>query len=276
MDANAITNGAVRWVVEELKKDIPWRGCGALPQKLDGTFYQGINIPALYSQAVDRGVSEALVFGGYRQLAEANMPVRQGQTAFGTIFAGVTRTEKSETDAEEEARIRRAFKPIPVFLARRSLAPGSVPTFDLTNKASVIKETTQISTFAASALEQWQKSRPNKVLSDEERCFITRLAQDLLIAYRTGRLCFAGEWLGAYPASAVTFVERLIQHEPKMMRPWGIATQLLRQFDPELDLRLLAAQATKDAKRPSGKPPEASVTPSCSSTESVKAPNLNW
>lgn len=273
MDANTIANGAARWVVEELNKEVPWAGCLMLPRKLDGTFYQGINIPALYSQAVERNVTENLIFGGYRQLADANMPVRQGQKAFATIFAGLTRSEKTETDAEEEQRIRRAFKPITVFQTNQCVGPDLTPTFSDADKPLLMNRVSELAGLAASYLDTWQKSRPNKVLDHDERVFITRLSQDLLIAYRTGRLCLAGEWLGSYPDLAKTFVGRTVQNGPKMMRPWGIATQLLRHFEPELDKSLLAAQAVKDAQQKVVKPPQ--IESSCS-IASVKAPNLNW
>lgn len=273
MDANAIANGAARWVVNELNKEVPWVGCNKLPRKLDGTFYQGINIPALYMQAVERGVTEDLIFGGYRQLAEANMPVRQGQQSFATIFAGFTRTEKTETDAEEEQRIRRAYKPITVFLANQCVGPDLTPPFSEADKTDLMKRAGELAELAVTHLDTWQKSRPNKILEQDERVFITRLAQDLLIAYRTGRLSLAGEWLGSYPDLAKSFVGRIVQSGPKMMRPWGIATQLLRHFEPELDKSLLAAQAIKDARHFTA--PAAKSEPA-SSIASVKAPNLNW
>lgn len=273
MDANAITNGAARWVIDELHKEVPWAGCEKLPRKLDGTFYQGINIPTLYAQAVERGVTEDLIFGGFRQLADANMPVRQGQKAFATVFAGVTRAEKTETDAEEEQRIRRAFKPINVFLAEKCVGPDLTPPFCDSEKPELMKRVSELSTLAAKYLDTWQESRPNKVLENDERAFITRLSQDLLIAYRTGRLCLAGEWLGSYPDSAKSFVGRIVQNGPKMMSPWGIATQLLRHFEPELDKSLLAAQAIKDAQHIAAKPP---IVEPVRSNASVKAPNLNW
>ena len=78
--------------------------------------------------------------------------------------------------------------------------------------------------------------------------FIERLAADLVVAYHSGLgLRYAGKVNGMYPQECLSVLQGL--SGGKIMRPWGIASAVMRECAPELDEQMKAATEEAIAKR---------------------------
>lgn len=256
----------------------PWRGVGDLPRKVAGGHpYVGVNIPSLLGQLPEP--SSPAVFGTYNQWAASDMHLKRGSKGLGFIYMkSFKKTDKGVQTLKEEG------EELDVSDSGRVLVPyASFSTFaqcqleeynprdhhpiletlkrQQMDKASLIASGRHALQAAERYMHDWMLS-PNAIrrpMSEGERALVIHLAADLVVGFNAGSMQLAGELNPAYPEIAQLAIKAM--DGKHIMRPWGIACDILRQLSPVFDASVRAgAEATQAAQAAYRKKYEAPAT----------------
>lgn len=253
---------AKQWMLANLT-GTPWHGLRCMPTKRNGLPYVGINIPVLLMQMQDIApLTNDGRFGSYKQFDELMTPIKKGQKSLHAIYAGSRKIKKKEgddkpsdaqNDDDDEPGMIRFFNAIPIFHASQTenweLAQVTRDTKFKLDQQRV--DVDAMREFAGKARElaiekvdefnDRQKKADNQI-KGADTLLIERLAADLVIAHQSGLgLEYAGILNGAFSEECLSRVACFTGG--KIMRPWGIASAVLRACAPGLDAQMAEAEA---------------------------------
>ena len=247
-----------------------------MPVKANGLPYVGVNIPVLLAQMEEAKATYSGRFGSHSQHASANNAVRKGEKAWHAIYAGRIPKKRDTKDVsqspeqvatpanddDEDTWTIQVFNSVPIFhISQTEKAPNDPAAIAAANREISAKElkvdvdamllfAQKAKKMAAQHIEEFnakQKKEGTK-LTGVMATFIERLAADLVVAYHSGLgLRYAGKVNGMYPQECLNVLQGLTGG--KIMRPWGIASAVMRECAPELDEQMKAATEEAIAKR---------------------------
>lgn len=249
------------WITSKMSFSKPWQGVEAMPVKANGTPYVGINIPVLLAQMEHLGEMGSGRFGSFAQFVQVQSPVKKGEKALHAIFAGTRKIKKDDPDSgkpppkeeeEEEADFMPMFNAIPLFhisqtenwkldiaseQATRIVKLQSIDEEVMKQFAQLARETavTKIQEFNDRQLKAGNR------LTGAYADLVQRLSADLVVSHQSGLgLEYAGNFNGPYSTECIQVVGQL--RGGKIMRPWGIASAVMRGCIPGLDAQMLLAE----------------------------------
>lgn len=244
----------------------PWAGIGDLPRKLEGGHpYTGVNIPALLGQLADSG--SPAIFGSLAQWGNANMKVSKGSKGLGFIF--MKSFKKLDKDADnlkmhgEDLDVSESGRILVPYASFTAFSQAQTDGYDMSNHHPILEVLKRLQmndemliesgNFAREAAERYMhdwmlSSNANiRLMSEGERSLIIHLASDLVVGFNAGSMAAAGELNPGYPQIAKEAVSALIGRQ--IMRPWGIACDILRQLSPVFDENVKAGLAAAKLKQ---------------------------
>lgn len=235
----------------------PWRGVGDFPRKLEGGHpYTGVNIPALLGQLIDP--SSPAIFGSVGQWGNTGQKVAKGSKGLGFIYMkSFKKTDKTTSDLKEKGEDLevtengRVLVPYASFAAFAQCqtdgydASAHHPVLEALNRlrmddAALVECGCNARDAAERYMDNWMQTANAHIrhMSEGERCFIVHLASDLVVGFNAGSMAVAGELNPAYPEMAKDAVRAMVGRH--IMRPWGIACDILRQLSPVFDANVKA------------------------------------
>lgn len=276
--ATRLCDMARLWVIQKISATHPWQGVDFMPVKANGLPYVGVNIPVLLAQMEEAKATYSGRFGSHSQHASAGNGVRKGEKAWHAIYAGRVAKKRDKKDDEskstessaprplddddEDAWTIQVFNSIPIFhISQTEKAPNDPAALSAANREIRVKEAKvdvdamllfakKAKAMAAEHIAEFnaKQKKEGVKLTGVMATFIERLAADLVVAYHSGLgLRYAGKVNGIYPQECLSVLQGL--SGGKIMRPWGIASAVMRECAPELDEQMKAATEEAIAKR---------------------------
>ena len=240
-----------------------WQGIGELPRKLQGGFpYTGVNIPALLGQIPD---GTPAIFGTDSQWKTKSLERIPKSKGISYIF--IKSFKKKDKDAKD---LKAEDEDLEVTEQGRVLVPYGHSTLysqgqmlgfengitnpileaikrDKMDKDALVATGKRAIESAKTYMQKWLESKNANLISEGEMSFIVHLAADLVVGYNGGSMALAGELMPMYPENALEAVHRLKVRQ--IMRPWGIACDILKQLSPVFDAQVKAGElAGKEAQ----------------------------
>jgi len=243
-----------------------WQGIGELPRKLQGGFpYIGVNIPALLGQ-ISEGTPA--IFGTEAQWKTKSLERIPKSKGISYIF--IKSFKKKDKDAKDIKHLKAEDEELEVTEQGRVLVPYGHSTLysqgqmigfengitnpileaikrDKMDKDALVATGKRAIESAKAYMAKWLESKDTSHISEGEMSFIVHLAADLVVGYNSGSMALAGELMPIYPADALEAVKRFKVRQ--IMRPWGIACDILKQLSPVFDAQVKAGEvAAKEAQ----------------------------
>lgn len=262
---------ALEFTKKHVLSDSRWSGVGDLPRKVDGGYpYTGANVPMLLSQLPE--TRSPAIFGTLGQWALRKQQVKIGEKGLGFIY--MKSFKKTQTDLNPDDALLdiadngRVLVPFANFVA---FAQCQLDGYELYFSPPVLEalkrqemDDGELKASGEHALKEaerymldWMHSPEAKrrSMGEEECCLIEHLASDLVVGYNAGSMQVAGEVNQPYPEIAQTGLQKMVCKE--IMRPWGIACDILRHLSPLFAANIKAgaeaARASQEAyKKRSG------------------------
>lgn len=289
------TTIALDFTKANILSSTPWQGVGDLPRKLVGGYpYTGVNIPALLGQLNDP--SSPAIFGSVGQWGNTQAKVKKGSKGIGFIymksFKKSDKTISSLKQKDEDLDVSENGRILVPYAAFTAFSQSQMDGYDAgdhhpvletlkrlqMNDVALIECANDAREAAERYMDTWlQSANANiRTMSEGERSFIVHLAADLVVGFNAGSMELAGILNQRHPTAARKAVEGMIGAH--IMRPWGIACDILRQLSPVFDANVMAGiDAAKlkqeEYKKKYAKPEVADMTKSTDHTVIAAAAN---
>jgi len=239
---------ALEFTQNQILSERRWSGIRDLPRKIKGGYpYTGVNIPSLLGQLPDPR-SQA-VFGTYGQWREVGKQVRRGEKGLGMIFMKSFQKKKSseddlkgegeDLDVTDNGQVTVVCSNYSSFaLCQTDGYDGDAGRIileaihqDSMDESALIESGRNAMEAARRYMREWSQLKiGRRVMTEGEYNLIIHLAADLVVGFNAGSMQLAGELSPSFTSIALAGVQQL--KEKEIMRPWGIACDILKQVSP--------------------------------------------
>jgi hypothetical protein len=236
------------WMLTRLVQPHPWKGLSTLPQKTDGTFYSGTNVPLLWAQQDMLG-SRSPLWGTHKAFRLLGKSLKGGslpQTAIWFKFidepvaqSGAGRNDDPfHLEPVGRSQRKRVLQPITLYNecqteSYRHVLPDPCP------EHSVRSLLAPFPAFCRQYLQRWNAlpENENRPISKQEETFLIRFATDLA-AVGAGYV-HASDIAAPYPGAAI---EALTSADAsRLMKLAGIAQEMIGRYQKTGKLQVRAA-----------------------------------
>jgi hypothetical protein len=225
------------WMLTRLVQPHPWKGLSTLPQKTDGTFYAGTNVPLLWAQQDALG-SRSPLWGTHKTFRLLGKSLKGGslpQTAiwFKFIDQPVSTNGAGRSDdpfhLEPVSRWqrRRVLQPVTLYNecqteTYRHALPDPCPEHDVRSLLAPFPA------FCRQYMQSWNAlpENANRPITKQEETFLIRFATDLA-AVGAGYL-HASDIAAPYPGAAIEALTSV--DASRLMKLAGIAQEMINRY----------------------------------------------